>query len=297
MNTSPTIYQRPHTRDAGCGTDPLQPALAEPRGARTPGRPGPPLAAAFRGSSAQSTTDAANSPAARRQRSQLPSFAPLLEEVELAGWSSHRQTLSGNFHDWMLLDDSRVLVTVGRTVGIELYDPVEAALVAQAAWMAIRAHARHISDAGELLSLAGHSLWPLPSNQQQTEVAIALIDTVGGHVSAAVAGNCLAWRIRAATCDPLGGQQPPLGTDLNFPYRSYESQLCLRERLVLVADNPLLRTEKLMAAIESDFTHLDAEAHRRMTAPEALGLVRHRLERYAQNDAMAAASVAVIRRR
>jgi hypothetical protein len=26
-----------------------------------------------------------------------------MEEIELAGWSSHRRRLSGNFHDWMLL--------------------------------------------------------------------------------------------------------------------------------------------------------------------------------------------------
>ena len=247
--------------------------VTENRGDVAPGKPGPPLAAVFRTLSTKST-EVVPSPAAHRQRAQLPTFAPLLEEVELAGWSSHRQTLSGNFHDWLLVDDSRVLVTVGRTVGTELCDPVEAALVAQAAWTALRAHARYASDAGTLLSQAAHTLWPLPPAQQQTDVAVALIDTVGGHVSVAVAGNCLAWRVRAAACEPLGGQQPPLGTDHNFPYRSYESELCLRERLVLVADHPLLRTEKLTTSIESDFTHLDAEAHRRMTAPEALGLVR-----------------------
>lgn len=295
MNNSPTIHDRPSTRDAGRGTDPLRSAVTEMRGECATGKPGPPLAAVFRRSSAQSTDPVSS--AARRQRAQLPSFAPLLEEVELAGWSSHRQTLSGNFHDWLLLDDSRVLVTVGRTVGTELSDPVEAALVAQAAWTAVRAQARHSSDAGELLSLAAHTLWPLPAALQQCEVVVALIDTVGGHVSMAVAGDCLAWRVRAAACEPLGGQQPPLGTDHNFPYRSYESALCLRERLVMVADNPLLRTEKLVAAIESEFTHLDAETHRRMTAPEALGLVRHRLEQRSQDDALAAASAVVIRRR
>ena len=46
---------------------------------------------------------------------QLPPFAPLLEELEIAGWSSHRQQLSGNFHDWMLLGSDRLLVIVGRT--------------------------------------------------------------------------------------------------------------------------------------------------------------------------------------
>jgi phosphoserine phosphatase RsbU/P len=288
----PTIDEHFIARDAGRRSDPLRPIAA---GAAA-GKPGRPLAASFRGlSTEEDVAQSAN--AARRQRAQLPTFAPLLEELELAGWSSHRQALSGNFHDWLMLEDGQVLVMVGRTVGIELCDPTEAALVAQSTWSAIRAHARHTSDAGTLLSLAAQTMWPLPDAQQQIEVAVALMDTLGGHFSVAVAGDCLAWRVRAATLEPLGGHQPPLGTNHSVTYRSLDSQLSLRERLVLVADNPLLRTEKMVAAIESDFTHLDAETHRRMTAPEALGLVRRQFEGEANDDALAATSVAVIRRR
>jgi Stage II sporulation protein E (SpoIIE) len=298
VNTFPTIDQRLPAHDTGRRTDPLRPVPAV-RGSESAlgGVPRPPKTAVLRGRSELPTDEASPSVAAQRQRAQLPTFAPLLEEAELAGWSSHRQILSGSFHDWLLLEDGRVLVMVGRTVGTELCDPLDAALVAQAVWTALRAHARHAGDAGELLSLTARTLWPLPDERQQTAAAVALMDTVGGHLSVAVAGDCLAWRVRAATCDPLGGQQPPLGTNSTFPYRSQESELRLRERLVLVADNPLLRTEKLVASIESDFAHLDAEAHRRMTAPEALGMVRQRLEKCANEDALSAASVAVIRRR
>ena len=53
--------------------------------------------------------------AAARQNSQLPGFAPLLEELEVAGWSSHRRALSGNFHDWMLLERRTLLVMLIRS--------------------------------------------------------------------------------------------------------------------------------------------------------------------------------------
>ena len=69
--------------------------------------------------------------AANRQNAQLPAFAPLLEELEVAGWSSHRRTLSGNFHDWMLLDGRTLLVMAGQAVPMrhaEVVDPIEAAL-------------------------------------------------------------------------------------------------------------------------------------------------------------------------
>lgn len=290
MNT--TFDKRPHALETGRGTDPLRLATAVARLAGTDsGTLEHGTAAASPGRTDPSTA------AVRRQRAQLPTFAPLLEEVELAGWSSHRRTLSGNFHDWMLVDDRRVLMTVGRTIGTADCGAVDAALVAQAAWTAIRAHARHTCDAGALLSLAASTLWPLPDDQQQAMVALALVDTMGGRVSLAVAGDCLAWRVRAATCEPLCDHQPPLGTSSTFPYLSHEIELRLRERLVLIADNPLLRTERMTTSIEAGFTHLDAETHRRMTAPDALGIVRRPYERAAGADPLAAVSIAVVRRR
>ena len=100
--------------------------------------------------------------AAMRQNAQLPAFAPLLEELEVAGWSSHRRMLSGNFHDWSLLEGRTLLVMAGQAIAAqpnESIDPIEAALVAQGAWASIRSHAHHAGDAGTLLSLAAQSLW------------------------------------------------------------------------------------------------------------------------------------------
>lgn len=240
---------------------------------------------------------AALSAAARRQRAQLPTFAPLLEEVELAGWSSHRRMLSGNFHDWMLLEDGHLLLAVGRGVGAELGDPADAALVAQAAWTAIRAHAHHTRDAGTLLSLAARTLWPLPEADQQAAVAVALVDAIGGRASVAVAGDCLVWRVRAATCEPLDEHQPALGSSSHFPYMAHEIELCLRERLLLVADHPQLRSERSVPSLPADFSRLSAESHRRMTAHDALSIVRPRYERAAETNPAAEASVVVLRRR
>ena len=90
------------------------------RGANPP-RPTPARAARFTGL------------AADREQDVLPAFAPLLEELELAGWSSQWRMLGGHFHDWMLLDRRRVLVMVGQAAATELADPMETALMAQAA--------------------------------------------------------------------------------------------------------------------------------------------------------------------
>ena len=237
------------------------------------------------------------SPAARL-RAQLPAFAPLLEELEIAGWSASGSPPRGNFHDWLLLGNDRVLVVTGHAANSEPADADESALVAQAAWSAIRAHALHIRDAGKLLSLAAQTVWPSPEAGIRAAVAVALVDTTGGQVSIALAGDCLAWRIRAASCEQFTIRQPLLGAAAEFAYLSHAFELSLRERLILTVDDTLARPPRLATTIASTFSHLDAETHRRMTAAEAVALVSGHYELAAPNSPPAAsASIAAIRRR
>src|ERR1700704_1768457 len=86
MSTAIAVNERRRNRLtlASRGTDPPRPASARP--SRLAGH------------------------AAGREQDVLPAFAPLLEELELAGWSSQWRMLSGHFHDWMLLDRGRLLV-------------------------------------------------------------------------------------------------------------------------------------------------------------------------------------------
>lgn len=294
MNASTTLDEPLQSNLPGRGTDPTRLRESTVRRA-TKGRkptahslPIPPKSGAL-------------PPAAARQLCQLPDFAPLLEEIEVAGWSSHRRRLSGNFHDWMLLADGRVLVVVGQAIGPDSTDQMEAALASQAAWATIRAHALHVRDAGPLLSLAARSLWPLPGATQFAAVAVALVDSAGGRASVAVAGGCLVWRVRAATTESLSDRQPALGASPDFAYRSHDLELSLRERLILVADQPAHRARKGLPSIESAFTRLDAQSHRRMTAADAVALVREEfndeISGESESDLPMSASIVAVRRR
>lgn len=236
--------------------------------------------------------------AAALQRAQLPAFAPLLEEFELAGWSSHRRIVSGNFHDWLLVDGRELLVAVGQAVGRTSTNSTEAALVAQAAWAAIRAHAYHVRDAGSLLSFAARSLWSVPTAELRASVAVAIINTVEGHASIAMAGDCLAWKVRAAAAEQLARRQPMLGELADFTYLAQRVDLALRERLLLVADDPLGRSPKLAGRIASSFAQLDAESHRRMLAADAINLVRRQYEQAPCDEEPASpVSIVAVRRR
>jgi hypothetical protein len=234
--------------------------------------------------------------AAARQKAQLPGFAPLLEELEVAGWSSHPRALSGNFHDWMLLEQRTLLVMAGHATSAEPIDPIEAALVAQGAWAAIRSHAQHASDSGALLSLTAKTLWPVITGGVRASVAVAIVDLDGGRASVAAAGECMALKIRATGSEQIAVNQPAIGADCEFIYPSHSVQLSLRERILLVADEPARRPAKLAGKIASSFAQLDAESHRRMMAADAVGLVRELYNERVDNECPSASIVAVRRR-
>jgi hypothetical protein len=262
------------------------PRLTRPESRRTdPLR----LSRARTGASAGATLD--------HPQEQLPAFAPILEELELAGWSSQWRMLSGHFHDWMLLDRGRVLVMVGQAAATDLADPMETALMAQAASVAVRAHAQHSDDAGQLLTLGARTLRSIAATPHQASVAVALVDAVGGSTSLAVAGDCLAWRVRAAKCEQLVCDQPALGADSNFTYAAQDFALSLRERLMLVADHANHRDPRLAATITANFRRLDAESHRRMTAADAAAIVRRQFEVEMNHNPLASASIIAARRR
>jgi hypothetical protein len=225
-----------------------------------------------------------------------PPFAPLLEETELAGWSSHREFLAGGFHDWRLLDDGRVLVSVAHVAATLPGDRLALALAAQAAQTAVRAHALHTEDAGMLLQLAARTLGP-GNADKRLSLAVALVDGVGGEVNLAIAGDCLVWRVRAARQEQLPCDQPPLGVESHFAYAAQEFALSLRERLLMVADNSAQRSARFTAAITAQFARLKAESHRRMTAADALAIVQTRYEQEMAADSRASASVVAVRRR
>lgn len=299
MATSLTIDERGESGDwlAGCRPDPLHDrTLASPLPAkrrrqsadakRPPHRP-------------PAGRNVAGSPAGLRLRAQLPGFAPLLEELEIAGWSAQRQPSAANFHDWLLVGGDRILVTVGHAVrpGHADVDAAEATLVVQAVWAAIRALAPQMSDAGALLSRVAQSLWPQSADAVQVCVGAALLDTAGGQLNIALAGECLAWRVRAASCDQFARQQPPLGASLDGTYLGQSLQLSLRERLVMVASDAAHHVPPLDQAIAASFSHLDAESHRRMTALDAVSLARKTAELDFLGDDDPSLSIAAVRRR
>ena len=232
--------------------------------------------------------------AIQRRRHQLPAFAPLLEEFEIAGWSSHRDELAGNFHDWLPLADGGVLVALGKAVESAASDPVDATLVAQSIWTAIRSHALHTGDAGTIVSLISKTWGSGSIGGAAASVAIGIVDPIGRRIHVAVAGHCLAIRVRAATCETLRTNGFPVGAQPATHYSCQQFELRPRERFVLFTAMNASAAMEIENSIGRHFVNVSAESHRKMTATETL---KH-LRRVVQNlGDTASASGLVVRRR
>jgi hypothetical protein len=146
--------------------------------------------------------------------------------------------------------------------------------LASKAWAALRAHAEHVDDAGRLLTNVNRTLEIESVGGQFFSLNVALVDTVGGRVELAMAGKCLALRIRASSCRPIRLGQPPMGDGPNEIYTGEVLELHPRERLALVAGLPSRAIESWDQRLAGLFQGLDAPTHRQMTASEALGRLR-----------------------
>ncbi|MCH2116155.1 MAG: serine/threonine-protein phosphatase [Pirellulales bacterium] len=232
--------------------------------------------------------------AIQRRRHQLPAFAPLLEEFEIAGWSSHRDELAGNFHDWLPLADGSVLVALGKAVESATGDPIDAALVAQSIWTSIRSHAMHTDNAGTIASLVSKTWGSGSIGGAAASVAIGIVAPTGGRIRVAVAGHCLAIRVRAATCETLPTHKFPVGTQPATHYPCQQFELRPRERFVLFTAINATAAMTIENLIERHFSNVSAESHRKMTATETLKHLRSAAEKM---DDAASTSGLVVRRR
>lgn len=159
-----------------------------------------------------------------------PATSPLVDEWELAGWTTPKVAAAPAFYDWQTLADGRTLVAAGAMTA----DAYTADGWLQAARIALRAHADSSQDAGELLTHANHTLWLASPGGEGLAVAVALLDGDGEHSSLAAAGQAGIARWRAASCEWTPTNCPPLGWSERAIYTPRTANLVVRERLVLV---------------------------------------------------------------
>jgi hypothetical protein len=225
--------------------------------------PGPPAVASVPASAAHVVV---KSTPTKPQLSLLPTQSPVLDELELAGWSLDRDRVA-SFYDWHPLADGRMLVVAASQAQGVLESPEFDGHWLQAARIALRVHASQCQDAGELLTIANDTLWTASPGGQGLSLAVALIDSGDATGSLALAGNATAVRWRAGGCTPVVAESSPVGWHQSSAYLPRECSLVVRERLLLTTlGSRVSRIDRLCRELVTQ----PAEAQRRMHARGAL---------------------------
>ncbi len=169
--------------------------------------------------------------ASHRQKSQLPHRGPEVDHLELQGSTQQAAGLGGAFHDWFVLPDGRVTLTLGSTPDLGM----AAALTAQTVRTSLRAHAEHGANLAEQLGPAeqlgrtNQMLWQGSAGDQFSSAMAARIDPRSGRLEYAAAGQAWAVLLRADARNnawqPLATADATLGSDSELGYQLHETEM------------------------------------------------------------------------
>jgi serine phosphatase RsbU (regulator of sigma subunit) len=215
--------------------------------------------------------------AERWQHERLPSVMPLVDDIELAGWTCQAAGVGGDFHDWSVLPDGRLALAVGDAAGKLL----EAGLGATALQAALRAHTGYRHDAGQLLSRVNDTLWTGSAGGQSAALFYALVQPDTGMVEFAQAGDAAAILLRAGdeTREILAGSARALGIDPDSRYSVDHRLLMPGDALILLT--PGARNAVDEAGLRIGEGAIAALVARRQSEPaeRLLARIRHLLDR------------------
>lgn len=176
--------------------------------------------------------------AANWQLHHLPSIHPLLEKWNVAGWTMQAKHVGGDFHDWTVLPDGRLALTVGDGDGSVL----QSAMTAAALQAALKAHTSYRHQAGELLQRMNETLWTSSSGGQTASLGYATFDTETGDVDYALAGSVQAFTIRRTGNFEVLAPVPelPLGIGPDGSFHQRRTRLAPGDQFLMSSHGPAL---------------------------------------------------------
>ena len=169
-----------------------------------------------------------------RQQEQLPTVTPILDQWDMAAWTSGggasgRDRLSREFYDWGVLADGRVFVGVGSAEGKTL----SASLSSMAFHAALKAHTAYPHSASGMLERINGTLWGSSTDVQFASLFYGLLDPERGELEYAFAGRMHAWIANQRGVRPLTHAAPFLGIGPDTPYTAQRARVSPDESLVI----------------------------------------------------------------
>ena len=168
--------------------------------------------------------------AADWQVDRLPDFPPLVDDWEIAGWTSQAEVLGGAGHDWAILNDGSLTATVLDAEG----ENVEAALTLASVQGALKSLAPTCAGAKQFLNQLNDSVWTASCGDQFANLGFIRVQPETGDVEFASAGSVELFRIHKRGYERLTTEPTPLGAQPDQIYRQKSLQLKKGEILLLV---------------------------------------------------------------
>jgi len=169
------------------------------------------------------------------QHALLPHVAPLIEGWEVTGWTAQGDRIGGDFHDWFILADGTMAVTVGDAHARSL----DAAMTAATLSASVKAHCRYAHDAAQMASRVNHTLWTSSTGDQLAAMFYGTIEPTTGRLRYSIAGQVGAYILRPHGSDSIYRETLPLGSDPEYCYEQYHQVLATGDALVVVSEGVL----------------------------------------------------------
>ena len=187
------------------------------------------------------------------QRERLPSVQPLIDDLEIAGWTEQADDVGGDFHDWTVLPDGRLALAVGDADGSH----VAAALGAASLQTTVKSHSTYRHTAAQLLTRVNESLVAASPGDQRASLAYALIDPENGKTTLGLAGGCATLLVGIEKQQATMTDSPALGETPELEYCEDRATLGHGEVLVLLSGGVLQAVDQAGLRIgEAALTHL-----------------------------------------
>jgi serine phosphatase RsbU (regulator of sigma subunit) len=231
--------------------------------------------------------------AAKIQEQQLPQVAPLLDDWQVAGVTEQLQRLGGDFHDWHVTDDERLMVAVADC----LDGGVDASLCAAAVRATWRAVANDVQGPDEILARINHQMWCGSTGDQYAHLFVAFADPRSGRVRYSIAGSPTVLLLEKNQWRSLVEPTLALGVDIEQLFTCHELTLTRGQSLVTFTNGVLDALDERGRSLDLAKLGQWLVKHPQASAGQLVDLVRDFLETHCRGPKYDDRTILALRRR
>lgn len=231
--------------------------------------------------------------AAQIQERQLPQVAPLLDAWQVAGVTEQLQRLGGDFHDWHVTDDERLMVAVADC----LDGGVDASLCAAAVRATWRAVANDVRGPDEILARINHQMWCSSTGDQYAHLFVAFAEPNSGRVRYSAAGSPTVLLLEQNQWRSLVEPTLALGVDIEQLFECHELNLTRGQSLVTFTNGVLDALDERGRSLDLAKLGQWLLKHPQASAGQLVDLVRDFLETHCPGPKYDDRTILALRRR